>query len=412
MSDKVVVLGWGSLIWDPRDLMIEKKEWENDGPQLPIEFARISTDKRLTLVIYEPYFEHVHSIKPVLWNRLTTDDFDEAVNNLMMREKMSNKERIGFINLIDNTSNSRSDRVSDIIRHWMEQKGIKVCLWTDLASNFFEKTKSEYSLENAKKYIKSNLLYKADLTVKAINYIINTPKQIETINRQKLLSFITDDLIEIKSLESTVMTNKYQTSEYIEIMNKWLVEHKDTSLWTSNINQTKEFGMSDYSTIALNKMIKDKNHESYIWNAIFLSSYSFFEYLLYLICDQFDRMKIFNLRYEDVGKRGVIKSIKYLNGVVGMGFNEKSAEWQEIMVYNKIRNNLMHNFGVLNPASKTVDRKIIDFLREGKERSMLTVLTENRIYLNYNNVMKAFELFEKISNDLLAIAEKKVLGFL
>ncbi len=82
------------------------------------------------------------------------------------------------------------------------------------------------------------------------------------------------------------------------------------------------------------------------------------------------------------------------------------------MVYNKIRNNLMHNFGVLNPASKTVDRKIIDFLREGKERSMLTVLTENRIYLNYNNVMKAFELFEKISNDLLAIAEKKVLGFL
>jgi len=45
---KIIVLGWGSLIWDPRELKIKNSEWQKDGPNLPIEFARISQDGRLT----------------------------------------------------------------------------------------------------------------------------------------------------------------------------------------------------------------------------------------------------------------------------------------------------------------------------------------------------------------------------
>lgn len=40
---KIVVLGWGSLIWNPGDLKINS-EWQKDGPTLPIEFARVSSD--------------------------------------------------------------------------------------------------------------------------------------------------------------------------------------------------------------------------------------------------------------------------------------------------------------------------------------------------------------------------------
>jgi hypothetical protein len=47
---KIAVIGWGSLIWCPGSLRIQTA-WHNDGPSLPIEFARILKDGRLTLVI-------------------------------------------------------------------------------------------------------------------------------------------------------------------------------------------------------------------------------------------------------------------------------------------------------------------------------------------------------------------------
>lgn len=48
----ITILGWGSLIWDQRDLPISG-DWQLGGPALPIEFSRISRDGRLTLVIDE-----------------------------------------------------------------------------------------------------------------------------------------------------------------------------------------------------------------------------------------------------------------------------------------------------------------------------------------------------------------------
>lgn len=50
---KIAILGWGSLIWDPRALRTVGKKWSDGGPTLKIEFSRISSDDRLTLVIDE-----------------------------------------------------------------------------------------------------------------------------------------------------------------------------------------------------------------------------------------------------------------------------------------------------------------------------------------------------------------------
>jgi len=44
---KIAILGWGSLIWDARLLSINTtlfdNGWSSDGPDLPIEFSRVST---------------------------------------------------------------------------------------------------------------------------------------------------------------------------------------------------------------------------------------------------------------------------------------------------------------------------------------------------------------------------------
>ncbi len=48
---RVAIIAWGSLIWDPRDLQIEGG-WSEDGPSLPVEFARISNGERVTLVVF------------------------------------------------------------------------------------------------------------------------------------------------------------------------------------------------------------------------------------------------------------------------------------------------------------------------------------------------------------------------
>ena len=45
------ILGWGSLIWDPRDLQQHIGPWLKLGPVLPIESSRVSSGRWLTLVI-------------------------------------------------------------------------------------------------------------------------------------------------------------------------------------------------------------------------------------------------------------------------------------------------------------------------------------------------------------------------
>jgi hypothetical protein len=80
----------GSLIWCPGNLRI-KTRWSSDGPTLPIEFARISSDGRLTLIVH-PGSED----QATYWALSSLETLEEARRNLKEREQ-SKTEDIHFV---------------------------------------------------------------------------------------------------------------------------------------------------------------------------------------------------------------------------------------------------------------------------------------------------------------------------
>ena len=168
----IVFLGWGSLIWDPRELKISGS-WKKDGPCLPIEFARISMDKRLTLVLHPD----VNLVK-TLWAHTTCRDLKEAVCNLAEREGTS-KERIGFVSIPD--KNSRCNVVKNIlpsIESWVKQKQLDAVAWTDLPSNL-----GQFNFGKVQNHLKS---LKGEVLDNAESYVRKAPRQIRTKFRTKI----------------------------------------------------------------------------------------------------------------------------------------------------------------------------------------------------------------------------------
>ncbi len=164
----IVVLGWGSLIWCPKNLLVSSK-WKTNGPELPVEFARISQDGRLTLVL----LPNANPI-PVLWAQMDTDNLDEARENLKKREGTI-RDRIGFIDLTYNKTQSGIVNTKGI-RTWAQERAIDAAVWTDLRSNFESKYRALNNI-NVISYL--NKLKMADRKL-AEEYIRKAPHQIIT----------------------------------------------------------------------------------------------------------------------------------------------------------------------------------------------------------------------------------------
>ena len=175
---KIVVLAWGSLVWDPRKLKVGKT-WHENGPCLPIEFARKSKDGRLTLVIY-PQAKQVTT----LWALSTCATVEEAMENLRKREK-SALRGIGWWRadrdeqILEGTTDYRIT-----IAAWGLEKKFDAVIWTDLSTNFEEEVKKPVTKDAVCEYIRTLAGEKKDA---ALAYIRKAPEQIETDFRPALM---------------------------------------------------------------------------------------------------------------------------------------------------------------------------------------------------------------------------------
>lgn len=169
----IAILGWGSLLWD-RDSAFDDQigEWKLGGPELPLEFSRISKKRSdaLTLVIDTLNGTNC-SVAYAMSKRKSPDD---AICDLRSREGTIIK-RIAY-HFLDGSRNGEPD-VPDSIKTWGCAKGFEVVIWTGLSSNFPCDKKPEFSIDAALAHLKG---LSPEGKAKAAEYIWRAPDFIKT----------------------------------------------------------------------------------------------------------------------------------------------------------------------------------------------------------------------------------------
>jgi hypothetical protein len=179
---KIAILGWGSLIWD-NQLKFENfnnkvGRWHNDGPELKLEFSRISGSRgnALTLVIDKNNGEPCQ-VQFAMSKRKCPDD---AICDLRSREGTI-LNRIGYY--YTDGSKTRKPDAPESIKNWANEKEIDVVVWTGLESNFKKVSDVDFTVDAAVEHLKQ--LPNGSVT-KAAEYIRKAPECINTPLRRIL----------------------------------------------------------------------------------------------------------------------------------------------------------------------------------------------------------------------------------
>lgn len=121
----IACLGWGSLIWCQKTLPVVGT-WQADGPHLPLEFARESRDKRITLVICDG----APAVR-TLWATLDVQTLENAKRELAAREGIrpaNIKYSIGWWS----PAGASEHHGASVIAQWASARDLQGVVWTAL----------------------------------------------------------------------------------------------------------------------------------------------------------------------------------------------------------------------------------------------------------------------------------------
>jgi hypothetical protein len=184
MAVKILILGWGSLIWRP-DGLKAVGDWCFDGPTLPIEFSRISDNKRLTLVIDE-----INGV-PVTTRfiRSACATLEDAIENLRVREGAPSAKGIGYVNMADEsfsaTALKRHKATAYEIAKWGRTRSADAVVWTAVGARWT--LEGSFTVEAAAKYL-VNL--PEPERAQAHEYVFKAPEEIQTPVRKRFCELL------------------------------------------------------------------------------------------------------------------------------------------------------------------------------------------------------------------------------
>ena len=171
---RIACLGWGSLVWDPRELPIQR-EWFADGPFVQVEFARQSDNGRMTLVLEA-------SAPPVrsLWAVMDHTDITVARTALRKREDMTKKREAEIQGW--SQGESSQELIADL-PEWAASHGVEGVVWTALPSKFDREERRTPTMEQVLEYLRGLTGTTRD---EAERYIRCAPRQIDTPFRRRI----------------------------------------------------------------------------------------------------------------------------------------------------------------------------------------------------------------------------------
>lgn len=195
----IAILGWGSLIWDPRTIQIDGN-WRKNGPLFPLEFSRLSessltssrsedrSPKRLTLTITPG-----RPVVPTLWTFSRFESLEGAISDLANREGCGNAS-IGYYDW--RSGRMQAQREAELLRDAVEvwrsncdsgERPIDAVIWTDLGPKFQEASSYDFNLANVLGFFDglSGVHWE-----RASEYILRAPTQVSTLMRPALETYI------------------------------------------------------------------------------------------------------------------------------------------------------------------------------------------------------------------------------
>jgi hypothetical protein len=169
----IACLGWGSLIWKPDTLPLAS-EWFLDGPDLPIEFARVSDGGELATVMCANA-----PLCKVLWAKLDVQSLDLACEALRIREQIPEDRHDG----IGIFTTSRSP--VGVIGEWAIARQLDAVIWTALPPKFEEVEGLIPTVDDAVSYLAA---LSEETRNYARDYVKQVPPQIDTPYRREIIS--------------------------------------------------------------------------------------------------------------------------------------------------------------------------------------------------------------------------------
>jgi len=145
----IAIVGYGSLLWDLENLSpFVTGDWKlGDGPQMPVEFSRVSPKRKEALVlVIDETLDHQCQTSVI---DSTRNDLHQAVNDLAARERCSH-DMIGYVS-------ARGDayRPLDGAHEWLDKSGYDAVIWTALPGNFHDQVNQPFSHDNGLAYLKT-----------------------------------------------------------------------------------------------------------------------------------------------------------------------------------------------------------------------------------------------------------------